>query len=79
MDEIFHALRDHIVGLNCDRWDYIFSHINTLKNHSDRVLPDRQVIIMDKPFLSAYSHLLTLVKKCGHMGNKVLVPTQEVI
>lgn len=40
MDEIFHALRDHIVGLNCDRWDYIFSHINTLKNHSDRVLPE---------------------------------------
>lgn len=33
MDEILHALRDHIVGLNCGRWDYIFSYIKTLKNH----------------------------------------------
>ena len=49
-----HALRDHIVGLNCGRWDYIFSYIKTLKNHPDRVLPDRQVVTMDKPFLSAY-------------------------
>ncbi len=31
MDEILHALRDHIVGLNCGRWDYIFSYIKTLK------------------------------------------------
>jgi malate synthase len=37
MDEILHALRDHIVGLNCGRWDYIFSYIKTLKNHPDRV------------------------------------------
>ncbi len=51
MDEILHALRDHIVGLNCGRWDYIFSYIKTLKNHPDRVLPDRQVVTMDKPFL----------------------------
>lgn len=43
MDEILHALRDHIVGLNCGRWDYIFSYIKTLKNYPDRVLPDRQV------------------------------------
>ncbi|MCD3082872.1 malate synthase A, partial [Salmonella enterica subsp. enterica serovar Enteritidis] len=57
MDEILHALRDHIVGLNCGRWDYIFSYIKTLKNHPDRVLPDRQVVTMDKPFLSAYSRL----------------------
>jgi len=58
MHEILHALRDHIVGLNCGRWDYIFSYIKTLKNHADRVLPDRQVVTMDKPFLSAYSRLL---------------------
>ena len=45
-------------GLNCGRWDYIFSYIKTLKNHGDRVLPDRQVVTMDKPFLSAYSRLL---------------------
>lgn len=66
MDEILHALRDHIVGLNCGRWDYIFSYIKTLKNHPDRVLPDRQVVTMDKPFLSAYSRLL--IKICHKRG-----------
>ena len=62
MDEILHALQDHIVGLNCGRWDYI----KTLKNHPDRVLPDRQVVTMDKPFLSAYSRLL--IKTCHRRG-----------
>jgi len=66
MDEILHALRDHIVGLNCGRWDYIFSYIKTLKNYPDRVLPDRQVVTMDKPFLSAYSRLL--IKTCHRRG-----------
>ena len=66
MDEILHALRDHIVGLNCGRWDYIFSYIKTLKNHPDRVLPDRQVVTMDKPFLNAYSRLL--IKTCHKRG-----------
>ncbi|WP_436894234.1 malate synthase A [Siccibacter turicensis] len=66
MDEILHALRDHIVGLNCGRWDYIFSYIKTLKNHGDRVLPDRQAVTMDKPFLSAYSRLL--IKTCHRRG-----------
>lgn len=56
----------HIVGLNCGRWDYIFSYIKTLKNHGDRVLPDRQVVTMDKPFLSAYSRLL--IKTCHKRG-----------
>ena len=66
MDEILHALQDHIVGLNCGRWDYIFSYIKTLKNHPDRVLPDRQVGTMDKPFLSAYSRLL--IRTCHRRG-----------
>ncbi|SUW65839.1 Malate synthase A [Buttiauxella agrestis] len=66
MDEILHALRDHIVGLNCGRWDYIFSYIKTLKNHPDRVLPDRQSVTMDKPFLNAYSRLL--IKTCHRRG-----------
>ncbi|PWW06890.1 malate synthase A [Mangrovibacter plantisponsor] len=66
MDEILHAMRDHIVGLNCGRWDYIFSYIKTLKNHPDRVLPDRQSVTMDKPFLSAYSRLL--IKTCHRRG-----------
>jgi len=66
MDEILHALREHIVALNCGRWDYIFSYIKTLKNHADRVLPDRQVVTMDQPFLSAYSRLL--IKTCHKRG-----------
>ncbi len=66
MDEILFALKEHIVGLNCGRWDYIFSYIKTLKKHPDRVLPDRQVVTMDKPFLSAYSRLL--VYTCHKRG-----------
>ncbi|ENM5729916.1 malate synthase A [Vibrio mimicus] len=58
MDEILFSLKEHIVGLNCGRWDYIFSYIKTLKKHPERVLPDRQVVTMDKPFLNAYSRLL---------------------
>lgn len=66
MDEIIHSLKDHIVGLNCGRWDYIFSYIKTLRNHPDRILPDRQVVTMEKPFLNAYSRLL--VRTCHRRG-----------
>lgn len=66
MDEILYMLRDHIVALNCGRWDYIFSYIKTLKNHADRVLPDRQVVTMKQPFLNAYSRLL--IKTCHKRG-----------
>jgi len=66
MDEILFALKEHIVGLNCGRWDYIFSYIKTLKKHPDRVLPDRQAVTMDKPFLNAYSRLL--IHTCHKRG-----------
>lgn len=66
MDEILHEMRDHIVALNCGRWDYIFSYIKTLRRHSDRVLPDRQVVTMNQPFLSAYSRLL--IRTCHRRG-----------
>ncbi|WP_237485488.1 malate synthase A [Vibrio hippocampi] len=66
MDEILFALKEHIVGLNCGRWDYIFSYIKTLKNHGDRVLPDRQSVTMDQPFLNAYSRLL--IRTCHRRG-----------
>jgi len=66
MDEILWNLRDHIVGLNCGRWDYIFSYIKTLKQHTDRVLPDRQSVTMSQPFLDAYSRLL--IKTCHRRG-----------
>ena len=55
MDEILHALKDRVVGLNCGRWDYIFSHIKTLRRHRDRVLPERGQVTMVQPFLRAYS------------------------
>ncbi len=66
MDEILFHLRDHIVGLNCGRWDYIFSYIKTLKNYPDRVLPDRQSVTMDQDFLDAWSRLL--IKTCHRRG-----------
>ncbi|GIU46006.1 malate synthase A [Shewanella colwelliana] len=66
MEEILYELRSNIVALNCGRWDYIFSYIKTLKKHNDRILPDRQAVTMDKPFLSAYSRLL--VKTCHKRG-----------
>ena len=66
MDEILHALKDRIVGLNCGRWDYIFSYIKTLRGHRDRVLPERGQVTMTQPFLKAYSELL--VKTCHRRG-----------
>ena len=58
MDEILHALKGRIVGLNCGRWDYIFSFIKTFRRHADRVLPERAQVTMAQPFLRAYSELL---------------------
>ena len=66
MDEILHALRGRIVGLNCGRWDYIFSYIKTLRAHPDRVLPERGQVTMDQSFLRAYSELL--IQTCHRRG-----------
>ena len=62
MDEILYVLRRHITGLNCGRWDYIFSYIKTLRNHKQFVLPDRAQVGMDRNFLSAYAS--RLVETC---------------
>ncbi|MGB0906991.1 MAG: malate synthase A [Maricaulaceae bacterium] len=62
MDEILYTLRHHITGLNCGRWDYIFSYIKTLRNHKQFVLPDRAQVGMDRDFLSAYA--ARLVETC---------------
>ncbi|MBV9526819.1 MAG: malate synthase A [Sphingomonas sp.] len=66
MDEILHALRDNIVGLNCGRWDYIFSTIKRLGRTPERLTPDRAAMTMDKAFLAAYS--LRLVATCHRRG-----------
>ena len=62
MDEIIYELRDHIAGLNCGRWDYIFSYIKTLRNHREFLLPDRAQVGMDRAFLHAYS--IKLIETC---------------
>nr|WP_238978868.1 malate synthase A [Lysobacter arseniciresistens] len=66
MDEILHALRGRVAGLNCGRWDYIFSYIKTLRAHPDRVLPERGQVTMAQPFLRAYSDLL--IQTCHRRG-----------
>ncbi len=58
MHEILHVLKDYAVGLNCGRWDYIFSTIKKLHGHADIVLPERGQVTMNKDFLKAYSELL---------------------
>ena len=66
MDEILYELRDHIVGLNCGRWDYIFSFIKRLGKNPAFLTPDRAEMTMDRAFLNAYS--LQLIKTCHHRG-----------
>ena len=66
MDEILFELRDHIAGLNCGRWDYIFSSIKTLQSDPSFVLPDRGQVTMEAPFLRAYTQLL--IKTCHRRG-----------
>ncbi len=66
MDEILFELREHVVGLNCGRWDYIFSSIKTLQNDASFVLPDRGQVTMEAPFLRAYTQLL--IKTCHRRG-----------
>ena len=62
MDEILYELRDHMAGLNCGRWDYIFSFIKKFRAHPDFMLPDRGDVTMTKHFLRSYS--LLLIKTC---------------
>ncbi len=66
MDEILHELRDHMAGLNCGRWDYMFSFIKKLRANKAYVLPDRSQVVMGKAFLRAYS--LLLIRTCHRRG-----------
>lgn len=58
MDEILYELREHSAGLNCGRWDYIFSFTKKFRNHPDFVLPERGQVTMTQPFLRSYVELL---------------------
>ena len=81
MDEILYELRNHIVALNCGRWDYIFSCIKTLNAHGDWVVPDRMQVGMDKHFLDSYSKLLceTTHKRGAFAmgGMAAFIPTKD--
>lgn len=66
MEEILYQLRHYASGLNCGRWDYIFSFIKKFRNRSDFVLPDRNAVTMTAPFLRAYS--LQLIRICHKRG-----------
>ncbi|MDF2692949.1 MAG: Malate synthase [Labilithrix sp.] len=66
MDEVLYELRDHSAGLNCGRWDYIFSFIKKRANDKAALLPDRGEVTMDKAFLDAYVTLL--IETCHRRG-----------
>jgi len=66
MDEILYELKDHVAGLNCGRWDYIFSFIKTFAENPAFVTPDRSKMVMGDAFLRAYS--LELIRTCHRRG-----------
>ena len=66
MDEILHELRDYAAGLNCGRWDYIFSFIKKFSANPDFVMPDRASVTMTAHFLRSYSQLL--IQTCHKRG-----------
>src|SRR6202453_4270256 len=66
MDEILFELKDHSAGLNCGRWDYIFSFIKKFSFRKDLALPDRSTITMDRHFLKSYVELL--IETCHRRG-----------
>lgn len=66
LDEILWELKDHAAGLNCGRWDYIFSVIKKFNRHPAFLLPDRAEVTMTSPFMRAYS--LRVIQVCHRRG-----------
>ncbi len=66
IDEIIYELKDHMAGLNCGRWDYIFSYIKKFRNHQNFIVPDRDQVTMATPFMEAYS--LRVIQRCHKRG-----------
>jgi len=66
MDEILYELREHSAGLNCGRWDYIFSFIKKHRARASFLTPDRSLVTMQQPFLRAYAQLA--VRTCHRRG-----------
>ncbi len=70
IDEILWELRDHSAGLNCGRWDYIFSFLKQYRDDPGALLPDRAALSMDAPFLRAYAR--RVVERCHRRGAHAL-------
>ena len=70
MEEILWELRDHSVGLNCGRWDYLFSFMKQLQDVPNVVFPDRALLTMSTPFMTAYTHLL--IQTCHRRGTHAM-------
>jgi malate synthase len=66
MDEILYELREHAAGLNCGRWDYLFSYLKTMRHRPDVILPDRAQLTMTAPFMRAYTSLA--IRTCHRRG-----------
>ena len=66
LDEILYELKEHSSGLNCGRWDYIFSYIKKFRNHKEFLVPDRDQVTMTSPFMSAYSK--RVIQVCHKRG-----------
>ena len=66
MEEILYELRDHSLGLNCGRWDYLFSYIKKFKAHGDKLAPDRSHLTMTTPLMEAYVKRLIYI--CHRRG-----------
>lgn len=66
MEEILYQLRDHSLGLNCGRWDYLFSFIKKFKLHADKIAPDRSFLTMKTPLMQSYvRRLISICHKRG--------------
>jgi len=66
MEEILYELRHHSAGLNCGRWDYLFSYIKTFAKHPQFIVPDRAQVTMRAPFMRAYA--LACIQACHQRG-----------
>lgn len=81
MEEILYELRDHIVGLNAGRWDYIFSVIKKFRRKQGFILPDRSQITMTVPFMRSYTELLVQIchKRGAHAigGMAAFIPSRK--
>jgi len=81
MEEILYELREHSVGLNCGRWDYLFSYIKKFKYHKDRIAPDRVHLTMQAPMMKAYvSRLIRICHKRGTFamgGMSAAIPIRD--